>query len=363
MTVKNIKLTHVRVPLVEPFRISSGAVAEKDGIVVRVETDELVGYGESSPMAGSFYSSDTPESCWKELRESLVPPLIGKTFASATDTSKFIATLPGSKFAKTGVETAFWDIEARRTGKPLYEILGGTARPVESGLAVGLYDDVADMLRTIERYLTDGYKRVKIKIERGRDVELVRAVRNSFGDIPLFVDANGAYDLSDIEVFKALDEFGLMMFEQPFPGPMLQELAELQCKVRTPVCLDESLETEDDVHRAIRLGSMKIANIKIQRVGGFAPALAVYEICKEHGIPVWMGTMPELGIGQAQAMAFATLSHCLYPTDVEASLRWFRDDIINPMLEVEDGCLVLGSSPGLGFDVDSAKLEKYKVSQ
>ena len=211
--------------------------------------------------------------------------------------------MPGSNFAKAGVETAFWDIEAKRAGKPLYEILGGTAKPVESGLAVGLYDDLADMLRTIERYLDDGYKRVKIKIERGRDVELVRAVRTSFGDIPLFVDANGAYDLSDIEVFKALDDFGLMMFEQPFPGPMLQELAELQCKVRTPVCLDESLETEDDVRRAIRLGSMKIANIKIQRVGGFA-ALAIYEICKEHGIPVWVGTMPELGIGQAQGMAF-----------------------------------------------------------
>ena len=165
----------------------------------------------------------------------------------------------------------------------------------------------------------------------------MRAVRSTFGDIPLFVDANGAYDLSDIEVFKALDDFGLMMFEQPFPGPMLQELAQLQCKVRTPVCLDESLESEADVRRAIELGSMKIANIKIQRVGGFGPALAIYEICKEHGIPVWVGTMPELGIGQAQGMALATLSHCVYPTDVEASLRWFRDDIIHPYLEVRDG--------------------------
>jgi len=360
--VKNIKLTHVRVPLVEPFRISSGAVAEKDGIVVRVETDELVGYGESSPMAGSFYSSDTPESCWRELRESLVPALLGKSFASALDASEFIESLPGSKFAKTGVETAFWDIEARRAGKPLYELLGGTSKPVESGLAVGLYDDIADMLRTIDRYLQDGYKRVKIKIERGRDIELVRAVRASFGDIPLFVDANGAYDLTDLDVFKALDDFGLMMFEQPFPGSMLKELAELQCKVRTPVCLDESLETEADVRSAIRLGSMKIANIKIQRVGGFKNALAIYEICREQGIPVWVGTMPELGIGQAQGMALGTLTHCLYPTDVEASLRWFRDDIISPMLTVKDGCLVLSSSPGLGFEVDCAKLDKYKVA-
>jgi o-succinylbenzoate synthase len=359
--VKNVSLTHVRVPLVEPFRISSGAVAEKDGIVVRVETDELVGYGESSPMAGSFYSSDTPESCLRDLRESLVPSVIRKTFESARAASNFVAALPGSNFAKTGLETAFWDIEARRQGKPLYELLGGTAKPVESGLAVGLYDDVADMLRTIEKYLKDGYKRVKIKIERGRDVELIRAVRARFGDIPLFVDANGAYDLSDIDVFRALDEFGLMMFEQPFPGSMLQELAELQCKVRTPVCLDESLETEADVRRAMQLGSMKIANIKIQRVGGFANALSIYEICRESGIPVWVGTMPELGIGQAQGMALSTLDHCAYPTDVEASLRWFRDDIIRPVLEVKDGCLYPPSTPGLGFEIDEEKLKRYAV--
>ena len=357
MIIKNIRLTHVRVPLVEPFRISSGAVAEKDGIIVRVEADDLVGYGESSPMAGSFYSSDTPESCWRELQGTLVPALIGKTFSP-----ELIAGLPGSNFAKTGLETAFWDIEAQRQGKPLYELLGGTSKPVESGLAVGLYDDVVDMLRTIERYLQDGYKRVKIKIERGRDVELVRAVRAAFGDIPLFVDANGAYDLSDVGVFKQLDDFGLMMFEQPFPGGMLKELAELQCKVRTPVCLDESLETEADVRQAIRLGSMKIANIKIQRVGGFANALAIYEICREHGIPVWVGTMPELGIGQAQGMALSTLSHCAYPTDVEASLRWFCDDIIQPVLEVKDGCLYPPSSPGLGFEIDEAKLARYSVS-
>ena len=357
MIVKDIKLTHVRVPLVEPFRISSGAVSEKDGIVVRVQMDGLVGYGESSPMSGSFYSADTPESCWRDLHDSLVPPLIGKTFESPLSAAEFVSRMAGSNFAKAGLETAFWDVEAKRAGKPLCEILGGEAKPVESGLAVGLYDDPADMLRTIERYLTDGYKRVKIKIERGRDVELVRAVRARFGDIPLFVDANGAYDLSDLEVFKALDDFGLMMFEQPFPGGMLKELAQLQCNVRTPICLDESLESEADVRRAIELGSMKIANIKIQRVGGFGPALAIYEICKEHSIPVWVGTMPELGIGQAQGMALATLSHCLYPTDVEASLRWFRDDIIHPYLEVRDGYLF----PDREYEVNEAKLKEYAV--
>jgi O-succinylbenzoate synthase len=270
--------------------------------------------------------------------------------------------MPGSKFAKAGVETALWDLKARAEGKPLYELLGGTAKPVESGLAVGLYDDVSDLLRTIERYLPDGYKRVKIKIERGRDIELVRAVRKSFGDIPLFVDANGAYDLSDLKVFQTLDEFRLMMFEQPFAGSMLAELAELQRNVQTPVCLDESLESEADLRRAISFGSLKIANIKIQRVGGFGPALAIYDICRSHGIPVWVGTMPELGVGQAQGMALGTLEHCTFPTDVEASLRWFRDDIIDPLLEVANGCLYPRDTPGLGFDLDEHKVRQYTVA-
>jgi o-succinylbenzoate synthase len=362
MRIRSVDLTHVRVPLVEPFRISSGAVSEKDGIVVRVETEEATGYGESSPMSGSFYSSDTPESCWQELANVLIPAVMEREWDSPMAAAEFVSTMPASGFSRVGLETAFWDIEARRQGKPLFELLGGTDRPVPSGLAVGLYDDVSDLLKTIERYLPHGYKRVKIKIERGRDIQLVQAVRDEFGEIPLFVDANGAYDMSDLDTFRALDDFGLMMFEQPFPGRMLRELAALQREVRTPVCLDESLETEADLRCAIDLGSLKIANIKIQRVGGFTNALAIYEICRENMIPVWMGTMPELGIGSAQGAAMATLRECTYPTDVEASLRWFQDDIIEPVLEVDDGHLVPRRTPGLGFEVSEAKLRKYAVA-
>ena len=363
MRIARASLTHVRVPLVEPFRISSGSVAEKDGIVVQLESDGLIGYGESSPMAGSFYSSDTPATCWLELKERIIPSLLQQSFASHAAAVEWINAAPGSNFAKAGVETAIWDLEARRQGKPLFALLGGERKPVESGLAVGLYDTPSEMLRAIEKQLPDGYKRVKIKIEPGRDVELVRAVRAAFGDIPLFVDANGAYRLADLDVFKALDEFGLLMFEQPFAGGMLGESAELQRQVATPVCLDESLETVDDLRRAIALGSLQIANIKIQRVGGFSNALTIYEVCRRHDIPVWVGTMPELGVGCAQGLALATMSHCSYPTDVEASLRWFRDDIIAPLLEVRDGYLQPLPDPGLGFAVDRAKLDRYLVAQ
>lgn len=361
LLIDHVVLTHVRVPLVEPFRISSGVIAEKDAIVVRLSSGGVSGYGESSPMSGPFYSSDTPESCWCDLREQIVPRFLQQSFESHEQVIEYANSMPGSRFAKTGLETALWDLEAKWQRKPLYELLGGRNVPVESGLAVGLYDDPADMLRVIERYLRDGYKRVKIKIERGRDVELVRAVRRAFGDIPLFVDANGAYDLSDSDVFRQLDEFKLLMFEQPFAGSMLAEMAELQRQVQTPICLDESLESNADLEKALALGSFRIANIKIQRVGGLSRALSMIALCRNNDIPIWMGTMPELGIGGAQAVALATLG-CAFPTDVEASSRWFRDEIVEPQIEVKDGMIRILAGSGLGYAVDEAKLRQYSVA-
>jgi O-succinylbenzoate synthase len=360
--IEQISLTHVRVPLVEPFRISSGAVAEKDAIVVEVRSDGLAGYGESSPMAGAFYSSDTPERSWQELREVVVPAMLGRSFEDPEEWNAALDALPAGKFTKTGVETALWDIAAKRKGVALARLLGGSKSNVDSGLAVGLYEETPEMLRRIARYLADGYKRVKIKIEPGSDVELVRAVRGEFGDIPLFVDANGAYGPEDIEIFRRLDEFNLMMFEQPFPGPDLEQLAWLQGHMKTPVCLDESLESTADLRRAIELGSLRIANFKIQRVGGFHHALEMLGICREHRIPAWVGTMPELGVGQAQGVALASLDGFGFPTDVEASLRWFQDDIIAPLICVRAGEIAVPDVPGLGYEVARGKLDRYGVA-
>ena len=340
--------------MVEPFRISSGEISEKDGIIISLRSEGLTGYGESSPMSGSFYSTDTPEKSWKELCEIVAPAIVGHSVAPAD-----LHALPAGNFTKTGVETALWDLAAQIQGEPLARHLGGTKTEVQSGLAVGLYDSIPDMLRTIETYLADGYRRVKIKIEPGRDIDLVRAVRNTFGDIPLYVDANGAYSISDAAIFHALDDFNLMMFEQPFPGPALEDLAQLQQQVRTPVCLDESLETAEDLRRAIALGSLRIANFKIQRVGGFQRALEMYGICREHGITAWVGTMPELGIGQAQGAALASLDGFVYPTDVEASDRWFRDDIIEPWIRVRNGLIELPTQAGLGYSINNAKVKRY----
>ncbi|MDQ6699122.1 MAG: o-succinylbenzoate synthase [Acidobacteriota bacterium] len=362
MRIAQINLTHVRVPLVEPFRISSGAVAEKDAIVVELKADEWTGYGESSPMSGSFYSTDTPESSWRELCDIVIPAVLGREYESLSDWSGALERIEAGRFTKCGMETALWDIEGQRLNQPIWKLLGGERPEVLSGLAVGLYDSIDDMLGAIERYLRDGYARVKLKIQRGHDVEIVKAARRAFGNIALFVDANGAYSIEDLPVFQELDEYGLLMFEQPFPANRLEDLAKLQAQVRTPLCLDESLETVADLDRAIELGSVQIANIKIQRVGGFGNAMKMYHRCVESSIPVWVGTMPELGIGQAQGIALATLGGCVFPTDVEASTRWFRDDIIDPFIELVDGSLPVPKSPGLGFRVDPAKLEKYAIA-
>lgn len=362
MKIERIELSHIRVPLNEPFRISSGAVAEKDAIVVRVWADGVLGYGESSPMAGAFYSDETPETCRKALTEQIIPRVLGEDIADIPDFNRRMRAIPGNHFAKTGVETALWDIEAKRQKMPLYRLLGGTWVRVDSGLAVGLYDTIEETLDRIERYLGDGYRRVKIKIKPGWDVEPVGAVRKTFGDINLFVDANSAYTLKDLGVFKRLDDFGLMMVEQPFRDVDLEGLAALQRQIQTPVCLDESIHDVETARRAIEMGACRIINIKIQRMGGLWHAKALHDLCQEQGIPVWVGTMPELGIGGVQGIALASLEGCTYPTDVEPSRRFFMDDIVQPLIEMDpDGTLAVPEGAGLGYVVDERKIRRYEI--
>ena len=304
-------------------------------------------------MSGSFYSSDTPESCLAELQTRLAPAMEAQSFEDLDAACDWIDAQSASPFSKAGLETALWDLEARRRGVPLHRLLGASKDHCESGLAVGLYDDTRDLLKAIEHYLPEGYKRVKIKICPGHDVELVRAVRKEFGDIPLMTDANASYTLADIEIYKQLDDFGLLMYEQPLAGGALEDSAILQSQLRTSICLDESLETLNDLERAAALGSFRIANIKIQRVGGLRNALRIYDRARELGLSIWVGTMPELGIGCLHGAALSALEGCNYPTDVEASTRWFKGDIIDPaLLAVRDGVIDLSRHSGYAVTYD-----------
>jgi o-succinylbenzoate synthase len=368
--IERVALTHLQIPFKEPFRISGGEVSVKDAILLAIETSEgIVGVGESSPMAAGFgYSTDTPEGCWTDLTCQIAPSLLGRSFASADDIAALASTWTGSRFAVAGAETACWDALAQSLHMSLAELLGAMTERIDlgidSGLAVGLYPTVVELLQVIEPHLAEGYKRLKIKIRPGQDLELVHAVRQHFGDIPLMIDANAAYTRADIDTFRKLDEYQLLMYEQPMAAADIDGLAELQSAVTTPVCIDETAEDVARTAEAIRRRACRIVNIKLQRVGGFGPALAINALCESNGIACWVGTMPELGVGQAQGIHLAALANCKYPTDIEPSARWFVDDYVVPLIElVSPGLLAVPTRPGLGYQVDMTKVRRYQVKQ
>jgi O-succinylbenzoate synthase len=367
--IERVVLTHLQIPLKEPFRISGGEVAVKDAILVSLETGSGLAHGESSPMAAGFgYSSDTPEGCWDDLEQRIAPSLLGKTIDSTAAIGALAATWSGSRFAIAGAESALWDLLGQHQHATIAQLLGAIDEQVQlgvqSGLAVGLYSSIVELLRAIEAHLAEGYRRVKIKIRPGDDVELVRAVRQHFGVIPLIVDANGAYTSADIPRLRELDDFDLLMIEQPMKAGDLAGMAELQREMSTPICLDESADTLEQTAEAIRLGACRIVNIKIQRVGGLGPARAIHDLCLENGIACWVGSMPELGLGQAYGIHLATLANCKYPTDIEPSARWFVDDYVAPPLELSSpGLFSVLERPGLGYQADPLKLRRYQVRQ
>ena len=346
----SVSLHWVRIPLHEPFRISSGAVAVKDAIVVEYRRDGVTGWGEASPMSGVFYSRETPESTWTAL-ERLVPAVLRDPGVALDE------VVEGEAFAKAGIVGGLVDLELRSRGVPLWQFLGSSPRPVPSGVAIGIYDTVEELLDRVARFVGEGYRRVKIKIQPGWDVEPVARVRERFPHTPLMVDANAAYTTAHLPVFRELDRFGLMMYEQPLGRHDLDGLAELSRAVKTPVCVDESAESLEMLERLIALGAARIVNIKIQRVGGIRNAKRMYDRATEAGLACWAGTMPELGIASIEAVHLATLPNFVYPTDVEASARWYTDDLVDPPLTIDGG----GFLEPCTARVNRAKLEKYAV--
>lgn len=355
-----IVLRRVSIPFREPFRISNGVAAATDSVIVEIQRGGLSGFGEAGPLPGGAYSSETAASSWTRLEEKLIPLWLESSFGHPAEVGPALDAVPGEAFARAALEGASWDLAAAETGEPLWRMLGSQVRPVESGVAIGLFDTLDELLARVETYLAQGYRRTKIKIQPGWDIEPVRAIRERFGAIPLMVDANTAYTLADTDVFRELDRFDLMMFEQPLAGPALEDLAELQHQVKTPLCADESAESMEALETMIGLGSAKIINIKIQRVGGLTNALRMHDRARQAGLGIWLGTMPELGVASAQGLHLATLPGFNYPTDVEASERWYEDDLVDPLITLGgDGRIHIPEGPGMGYRVDRAKLDRY----
>ena len=364
IAVRSVVLHRVRVPLVEPFRISNGIAAEKDAILIELATEEgIVGWGEASPMSGSFYSDATPDSSWTALRERLIPALLAAGQVNPATFFEVLREQPADQFAKAGIEGALWGAYANSTQRSLCELFSIERRRIPSGVAIGIFESIDELIERVHRYVSEGYRRVKIKIQPGWDVEPVAAVRAQFADLPLMVDANAAYTIDDLHVFRELDRFDLIMIEQPLAAHAFEEAGELQAHSSTPLCADEYAESLTALDQLIEHKAARIINIKVQRVGGLSEALLMLKTACAAGLRCWVGTMPELGIASAQALHLAMHSGFSFPTDIEASSRWYVDDIIEPAIAIDQsGFIQVPDGSGTGFQVDREKVERYTTA-
>jgi len=335
----------------EPFVISSGSLSARESVVVKVTSGQWVGYGESAPMPGPFYNPETLETVTHMLKDFIIPAALKWDLEDPRQVDKHLTGIRGNNFAKAGIETAIWDLWAKMRGQSLSQVMGGVRKRIPSGVALGIFSDPEKLGDRVEQCLQAGYSRVKIKIQPGWDVEPVRYLRQRFGDFPLQVDANAAYTLEDVSVFQALDQYELTMIEQPLGWQDLIDHANLQSKINTALCLDESITSLDAARQAIAIGACRIVNIKIQRVGGLGPALAIHDYCKGKGIPLWCGTMPESGLGQSFGLALASLPGFVYPADVEPTDRFYVEDLVRPALKLKNGAIDVPMGPGVGVAV------------
>lgn len=363
MIISSIELREIRLPLIHFFETSFGRTTERRIILVRVvDSDGAEGWGECTAGEGPFYSEEWAETAWPTLKEFLSPMVAGQQIVSAGDVDGLMKRVRGHRMAKAAIETACWDLEAKRAGKPLWRHLGGVHTEIPCGVSIGIQDSPEELITKIEKELAAGYQRIKIKIKPGWDLDIVRRVRGRFPQIQLMGDANSAYTLADLPLFKALDEFGLMMLEQPLAYDDMFDHAQLQKQIKTPVCLDESVKTPADAEHAIGLGACRIINVKLGRVGGHSQARQVERIAREQEIPVWCGGMLESGVGRAHNIAMATLAGFTLPGDVSASARYWSEDIIDPPVTVtSSGTIRAPERPGIGFEVNRARIDALTV--
>mgnify|MGYP000853335500 CR=1 FL=1 len=354
MRIDRVDLRLVKLPLVRPFRTSSSVKDHLTHVLVRVEVSEagrsFVGWGECASPADPYYCPETYETCWHILKDFLVPLTLRREWSTIDDLVRLYRLVKGNNFAKAGLEMACWDALAHRDRRPLASLLGATRAEVLSGVSLGIEDDMGATLDQVERHLAEGYRRVKLKIAPGHDVDLVAAVRARFPKVPLQVDANSAYSLDDWKALKELDRFDLLLIEQPLAHDDIIDHATLQKRLKTPVCLDESIHSADDARKAIEIGACRVINIKVSRVGGLLEAKRVHDVCVAFGVPVWCGGMHEFGIGRAANVAIAALPGFTLPGDVSGSDKYYREDIVRPPVLAHRGAVPVPTEVGIGHE-------------
>lgn len=356
-------MREIRLPLVHFFETSFGRTTERRILLARVTDSEgAEGWGECTAGEGPFYCEEWTDSAWTTLKTYLAPMTLGREVEGAGDIFSLMKAVRGNRMAKAALETACWDLEAKRAGLPLWKHLGGMRREIPCGVSIGIQDTPDELLEKIRKELDAGYQRIKIKIKPGWDVNILSKVRARFPEIELMGDANSAYQLQDAPLFRAMDEFKLMMIEQPLAYDDMLDHAQLQRQVQTPICLDESIRTPADAGHAIDLKACRIINIKLGRVGGHAEAQRVERTCREQNIPVWCGGMLESGIGRAHNIAMATLEGFTLPGDVSASARYWEEDIIEPPVTItQKGTIIAPDAPGIGFEINQGRIDGLTV--
>jgi o-succinylbenzoate synthase len=362
MKIEAITLREIQMPLVQFFETSFGRIYSRRILLVQVQCDGISGWGECVAGEDPFYSSEWIESAWPTIKHYLVPALLGNAIESARHSTALMARVRGHRMAKAAIENALWDTEAHQKHQPLWKLLGGKQQEIACGVSIGIQDSIEQLLEKIETELAAGYRRIKIKVKPGWDINALERIRSRWADIVLSCDANSAYTLDEVEHLRKFDQFNLLMIEQPLWNDDIYYHARLQRELRTAICLDESIQNVRDAAQAVETGACRIINIKVGRVGGFSEAKKVHDVCLANKVPVWCGGMLESGIGRAHNIALSTLENFKLPGDVSASKRYWKEDIIEPEVEVSpQGAIKISNEPGTGYRVLADRIEKLTV--
>ena len=365
MIIKKIVLRKMKIDFKIPFEVSFGVMRNKHFIAVEVHSKDHIGYGDCSAFEHPYYNEETIVTSWHIIQDFLVPLIFSKDVIDHPgEIAVLFSHIRRNKMAKSALDCAIWDLYAKENNISVSKALGGTREKVETGVSIGIQKNPDDLMRIVENHLNEGYHRVKIKIKPGKDLAYLEGVRKHFGDIMLMADANSAYTLDDMELFKALDTLNLLMIEQPLSHDDIVDHAKLQAVLKTRICLDESIHSVEDARKAIELGSTKTINIKVARVGGLTEAKKIHDYCQSQHIPVWCGGMLDTGIARDHNVAIASLPNYRFPGDIPASTRYWKQDVIFPEMTIDKNAMIdVPDKAGIGFDPIPELMEKLSYEK
>ncbi|MHA6250474.1 o-succinylbenzoate synthase [Oceanobacillus sp. CAU 1775] len=364
MKITSVIIHHLQMKMKNPFKTSFGTLQNKEFLLLEVtDADGTIGWGEAVAFDTPWYTEETVKTTWHMLEDFLIPLLLNREISHPDEVSEIFSPIRKNNMAKASIEGAIWDIYAQQTNQSLAQALGGTKERIEVGISIGIQDSPERLVEVVGNYVEQGYKRVKVKIKPGLEIGILKTLREHFPDTAMMADANSAYRLEDLELLKQLDEFNLTMIEQPLDADDIIDHAKLQKEIRTPICLDESICSLEDARKAIELGSTKVINIKIGRVGGLTEAKKIHDYCETKGIPVWCGGMLEAGIGRAHNIALTSLSNFDLPGDTAGSSHYWEKDIILPEVVVNDGYIEVPQVAGIGYEIDRETVEAFTIGK